>query len=314
MNISLIQVLKKALTMMLILFGLTSMSQNTMEHIMLLSDSIINDYSNENKLKHNQLLIKLIDTELNRNSDKIQAFDSSGLIIELISKSKDLQILTWAIPFDNHWEYFGFIKAYNTIKKEFSTFELIPTNFIKSTLEKGIYNQNNWPAGIYYKLIETEYKKRNYYTLIGWLANTKQTAYKFLEVLTVSKSGKISFGKSSYFSLEKEYKNRIVYSYNYKSKFQLDYGEFNYTKRQWNRKKKRYDIIVYTDNLLVFDRLIPLYPDIKDRPEFMVAAGNTVDAFIFEKGKWRLLKDVDARNNKIKNKKLDRPKQNLLPD
>lgn len=279
-----------------------------------LSKEILQDTSDEVKLKLNELLVQQLQELLNEHTDKVIPLDSTALLFELVSKKKDLQIVTWGLELNGEYEYFGFVKSFNYSKKHFSVWRLKGTDFIESTIQKAVYNETNWPAGVYMKLIETSYNKRNYYTLLGWIAPQHQVAHKFIEVLSLSKSGKPSFGKSAYFEVHKKYQNRILFSYNAQSRLTLDYGKYSFSIKKWNSKKRKKEVVFYTDNLIVFDRLTPLYPDMKDHAEFMVPVGNSVDAFAFEKGKWRMKEDIDARNAKQKEKKMEAPKMKLFQD
>ncbi len=288
--------------------------QESNKSIQNLASQVLNESSAEAKLKLNTQLLNKIKNSLTSKPNSIQALDSTGLIYELLSKDKQVQVLTWAVLFSKKWEYYGYIKSYNETKKIYEVWELTPTDFIQSTKSKKPHSYDNWPAGVYFNIIESTYNKRKYYTLIGWLAKDAQTAYKFLDVLTLSRSGKPSFGKSSYFSIDKKYTNRVLFAYSSLSTFQLNYGEYDFTEKKWNHKKKKYDFKVYTENLIVFDHLVPMYPDLKDHPEFLVPSGNIVDAFVFEKGKWRKKHDIDARNLKLKVKGKTKPQLNLFPD
>ncbi len=295
-------------------FSLKSTGQENNLHIQLLTKQIIKEPTFEKKLILNEQLLESIKSILASDKNNIQAIDSTGLIYDLISEDKQVQVLSWAILFSKKWEYFGFIKSYNKGKKYYEIWELTPTDFILSSENKKPQFNDNWPAGVYYKIIETSYNKRKYYTLVGWLAQNSQTAYKFLDVLTLSKSGKPSFGKTSFIRIDKKYANRILFGYNSQSSFQLNYGEYDYSEKKWNSKKKKYEQKVFTENLIVFDHLIPMYPDLKDHPEFLVPSGNIVDAFVFKKGKWRMKYDIDARNLKLKIKKNSNPTLNLFPN
>lgn len=303
---------------LILFFGLsfsTILAQEINTDILEISSSILKSSNSEDKLKKNEQLLQIIKEKLSSSVEKIEDLDSTGLIFEMQSEDKKLQILTWAVLFNDKWEYFGYIKSYNESKKIFSVWELTPVDFLSTIESKKGHGINNWPAGVYYKLINTKYNKRNYYTLLGWLGSNGQTAYKFIEVLTLSKSGKPSFGKQSFFSKDKKYSNRFLFGYNASSNLQLDYGNYNYSEKQWNRKKKQYDIENFNDNLIVFDFLVPMYPDLEAIDEFLVPSGNVIDAFIFEKGKWRMKQDIDARNNKTKKKKeRKQPQLNLFPD
>lgn len=293
--------------------GLKGFSQDSLNSIPIITSNIITEKSAEEKLKWNEQLRSVIENKLKLNAEKIELLKDTLLLYELTSHDNRLQIITWAIEFDEIWEYFGFVKSYNQQKKLFEVWELVPTNFKESLEDKQRYSNENWPAAVYIKLIETNYNNKDIYTLIGWLANDSQTAHKILDVLIIEKNGKISFGKSDYFYFGKDYKSRLLFSYQYQSKFLLDYGEYSYSERKWNSKKKRYDINNFQDEMIVFDHLIPLYPDLKDYAEFLVPAGNIIDAFVFEKGKWRIKEDIDARNLQVIEKKREKPNLNLFP-
>jgi hypothetical protein len=276
----------------------------------------------EEILKCNDAAQKLrLSTKLNQslilelsNSEELISLDSTGLLIEHISTDGVFQMLTWAIEFNEHWEYFGLLKSYDHIKKEYKVYDLYPSKFMESITQNSKYDNENWPAGIYVKLIENEYNKRKYYTFLGWLAPDGQTAYKFIEVMTLSKSGKPYFGKTNYFKDDKNYNERKLFSYNRQSKFLLDYGTYQYSIRQWNKKKKRYDSDQRTEKLIVFDHLISQYPNMEHLSEFLVPVGNLIDAFLFEKGKWIYISDIDARNIKRKEIKKAPPALNLFKE
>lgn len=314
MNMHKLNILKIFSLNLLLIVSLSAKGQDTIVDIKSLSQQLIMATTPEIKLKLNEKLLINLNQVLSTNSNEIESIDSTGLLFVLTSDDKRVQIVSWALQFTDDWEYFGFIKAFNQSKKKYVIWKLTPTDFAKSIGNKVSYNQDNWPAGVYYKIVETTYNKRHYYTLMGWLASENQTAHKFIEVMTLSKSGKPSFGKSAYFAIDKKYQNRILFSYNSQSKFQLDYGEYNYSERKWNRKKKKYEENIFNEYLLVFDHLIPLYPELAEHAEFLVPVGNTVDAFSFTKGKWRIKRDIDARNLKVKVKKSEKPQLNLLPN
>jgi len=298
--------------LLLFSFGLHLSTSAQMKEIKSLSQQILEEKEAEKKLILNSQLIKRIDSLLSLDNKKLQEIDSTGLLYNLISNNGKLQIITWAISFDNNWEHYGFIKSYNQSKKEYKVFELIPSDFHKSLQSKESYNKDNWPAALYLKMVENTYNDKDYYTLLGWLPSQDQTAFKLIEVLTLSKSGKPSFGKLNFFKIEKEYHKKMLFSYNFQSKFQLDYGKYSFSTKKWNKKKKKYETNTFTEDLIVFDHLIPMYPDLADLPEFMVPMGNAVNAFYFEKGKWRMKADIDARNMEMKPIERDKPSMELF--
>lgn len=276
-----------------------------------LAYKILKSSKAEDQLKWSVALKKSIVNEL-RQEDNIVPLDSTGLLIELISNDKAIQMVSWAIKFNEEWEYYGVLKSYDQVKKEYQIFDLTATDYKNSINNRDITNHESWPAGIYTKLIENEYNKRVYYTFLGWISPEDQTAYKFIELMTLSKSGKPYFGKTNYFKEDKNYSKRILFSYSRQSHFTLDYGEYEYSKKKWNKKKKKYDIQKYSDHLIVFDHLISKFPNMPYLPEFLVPIGNSIDAFKFENGKWVFISDIDARNLKRKSESKEVPKLDLF--
>jgi len=297
--------------LMLLFFSSPNLKSQEDHSYPILANKIINSTNAEDKLKWSAALSKSIINEL-KNEESIKSLDSTALLKELISHDNNFQIVTWAIEFNGKWEYYGILKSYNEVKKKYQIFDLIALDFLQSFENKGIFDEEEWPAGIYTKLIENEYNKRKYYTFLGWIAPTDQTAHKFIEVMTLSKSGKPYFGKTNFFKEGKEYKKRILYSYNRQSHFILDYGEYEYNVKEWNRKKKRYDIKNFSAELIVFDHLISRNPNMPEMAEFFVPVGNSIDAYKFENGKWVFIGDIDARNLKRKTEEREAPKLDLF--
>jgi len=288
--------------------------QEKTSDIQILSTKILRDSSSKDKLINNSKLIDIVKHQLTEDKKHIQKLDSSALIFELISQDKTIQILSWAILYHDHWEYYGFIKSYNKQQKAFEIFELTPYNFIEAYKASSGNNDHHWPAAVYLKLIENTYNKRTYYTLLGWIAKENQTSYKIIEVLTISNNGTPSFGKSPFFQINNEHKNRMLFGYNAQSSFQLDYGNYSYITKKWNTPKRRYDTKTFQEKLIVFDHLVSMYPDLQDYDEFLVPSGNVVDAFRFEKGKWMMINDIDARNMKNQKEENTSPVLKLFPE
>lgn len=300
------------LTIIFIWLSPTIYSQN-IGNYQELSTKILDTDNPEKKLLWSSQLNKVLLEEL-RNADKITPLDSTALLYELISRDNKIQIVTWGIVFNNSMEYYGILKTYNEINKKYQVFDLVSTDFIQSINTKELFTDENWPAGIYFKIIENHYKNKTYYTFLGWLSPLDQTGYKFIEVLSLNKSGKPYFGKINHFKKDRNYSKRQLFSYSRQSKFLLDYGSYSYSIRKWNRKKKKYELDEYNEDLIVFDHLISKYPNMKALPEFMVPVGNLIDAYKFDKGKWIFVSDIDARNMKRKVSKKKPPTMNLFAE
>jgi len=85
-----------------------------------------------------------------------------------------------------------------------------------------------------------------------------------------------------------------------------------YEKQFLNTKKRR----KRKKDMIVFDRISPLNPNLKGQYQFYMPETNIFDGFVFTKGKWQYVKDVDARNPADNNKKRTKHdvKYNLFPE
>ncbi len=282
-----------------------------MSPLQILSKDILSEFTDENKLVLNEKMLDEVQ-KLLQKSPMIESLDSTTLLKEVISDDKKVQIITWALQFQDQWEYYGFLKSYNESKKTFVVMDLVPAPLENTSIKKETFTQNNWPAGVYYKIIENEHNNKTIYTLFGWIANSGETAHKFLDVMILNRNGEPGFSKAGIFNYQGNQLGRIVFSYHFQSRFLLDYGVYEYSEKTWNSRKKRYDIQDFKGSLIVFDELIPMYPDLADYKDFMVPSGHKINAFMFEKGKWKFKEDVDARNRKQKEKKRSVPGLELI--
>ena len=65
-------------------------------------------------------------------------------------------------------------------------------------------------------------------------------------------------------------------------------------------KGKRFIMENVKSEMILFDRLVPLNTSLEGQKQFYVPETNVFDAFIFEKGKWLFIEDIDARNKAIR--------------
>jgi hypothetical protein len=276
-----------------------------------LSTQIFSSEDDHQKKLLSSNLINLLKETLELSEELVQ-LDSTALLKELISNDQQFQLITWGIELDETWVYFGIIKSYNQLKRKYEIHILSSSQFEEAHLPTSSQTFS-WPEGIYLDLIERTWNKEHYYTFFIWKAPDNRTAFKFIEVMKLDQEGKVSFGQEQYFIRDHQKSERVVFQYNRQSHFILKHGQYRYTLREWNPKKNNYEIIENSDYLIVFDHLIPMYPHKKqEMPEFMVPAGNIVDSYRFEKGKWIYIADIDARNLETKDNQFPKPELDLM--
>ncbi|HOY32439.1 MAG TPA: hypothetical protein PKW80_11210 [Bacteroidales bacterium] len=266
-------------------------------------------------------------------------YDSVPKYSALTAPDKKFKILTWGIAKENgSYEYFGYI-----LFPDNTTFKKRYIKLFDNT-DKIVYPENEindfskWYGAIYYKVILSVYHGKRNYTLLGWKGNNELTTKKVIEVLSFRTNGTPVFGKQFFRKYkDKEKIVRVIFEYSSRSAMLLRYDEqmiheiirpAKTVKSKYKSKDKKSNKALSPDkkveaktrttraNMIVFDRLSPLDPrtskyaaDLEGQYQFYVPESNVFDAFIFEDGKWRFIKDVDARNPKPQNKKKFAPPQ-----
>jgi hypothetical protein len=136
----------------------------------------------------------------------------------------------------------------------------------------------DWYGALYYRIITNRYKKKTYYTLLGWDGHNEVTNRKVVDVLNVE-SGRLSLG-APMFSQDRRPAYRLVYEYANDATMSLN----------WDDQQK----------MIVMDHLAPEDGRLKGQFQFY-GPDFSYDALRFEKGKWLLIEDLDARNRGLNN-------------
>jgi hypothetical protein len=205
-------------------------------------------------------------------------FQSFNRLSVLTTADKKMRIYTWNTQLANfNHRFWG---AITTLKPDgsISVQELVDKTGDIKTAERANLTAKKWYGAIYYDMIETEYKKQKYYTLIGFKGTTEFTKTKLIDVLTFDGNGGVRFG-SAILNKGPGYLPRIVYEYSLQANMMLKYDPLH--------------------KMIVMDNLMPASPIYKDiymhyGPDF------SYNGLKFEKGKWVYYPDIDLRNPKTK--------------
>lgn len=135
---------------------------------------------------------------------------------------------------------------------------------------------------LYYKVIHTKYKSKNYYTLLAKDENDKISQKKIIDVLTFDNQGVPHFG-ADIFNFQKKYPKRIIFEYSAGCSMSLKYSP-----------KK---------DSIIFGHLAPIEPQLEGQFQYY-CSDMSFDGFGFKKGKWNYGADVKAMNDKVENDKM----------
>lgn len=228
-------------------------------------------------------------------------------ISNVVSDDGNIRILTWNIQQNNGDNlYSGFIihKALNRI---------IPLKLKGSDVvvpEDKVFRDGDWPANIFYRIIQRRLNSGINYTLLSWDGFSKRTSRKTIEALGFDDKGNAFFG-AKVFKTKEGFKNRIVVEYSASASFTMQY---NRQKAMLSGVRKSQSKV--NDEMIVFDRLIPMHEELKGQRWAYVPAGNIYDAFICFEGFWTLTEDIVAKNEaapKSSGKKEKNPELDLMP-
>ena len=134
--------------------------------------------------------------------------------------------------------------------------------------EDSVRNKNTWIGAMYYNIVKTQFKGKNYYTLFGFDNNTAQSSMKWIDVLSFDAKGEPVFG-GPFFSFANDSIPKPV-----KYRYSLEF------------KKDTRVLVNYIDDLgmILVDHLISE----SDEPEHKwtyIPDGDS-EGFKWENGKW----------------------------
>jgi hypothetical protein len=231
-------------------------------------------------------------------------FDSLKTISRLSSDDKHFRIITWAIlKNDGVYEYAGLIQFREKKNDSYKTIVLTDRSNEIQNPENQVLLPENWYGALYYKIVPIQDKNASTYTILGWDGNNGLSKRKLIEILCFKPSGEIVFGASAFSGYPHKVK-RIIFEYAANASMSINYDyQYLFEKQRTGKKiKTRHKL----KHMIVFDRLSPSHPSMEGQYQFYLPETNVFDAFVFERGKWKYVKDIDARNGPRELKKKPR--------
>ena len=168
-----------------------------------LSRNIVLDSNTAGRMISDSHFVKtLVRTLLIKNSF-YYPLDSVIGVSKLYAPDTSFRIITWNISYSDYYHrQRGVIqfKPVNGVSK------FIPLrDFSEFTTGAGdsVRNHLNWIGAVYYNMVKTQFKGKNYYTLFGIDYNELRSNKKWIEVMTFNERNEPVFG-GPYFSFEKD--------------------------------------------------------------------------------------------------------------
>lgn len=212
-----------------------------------------------------------------------------------ISPDKAFRIFNWNIEVPDIQEHYFFclVMKYDSRKGEYVIIELYDKSKYATRVEYTVHNDKKWFGALYYEIIPVKKGLNTTYTLLGWDGNNRMSNKKVIETMVFQGKDKIKFGLPI-FKQEEDTKRRVIFQYSKKATISVKYKLI---------KKKKY---------IIFDHLSPMSGQLAGIPDYLVP-DLSFDAFVLENGKWKYLKDFDARTRKSRNDKNFIPPNETAP-
>ena len=143
-------------------------------------------------------------------------FDSLQSISRLYAPDSSFRIFTWQLVRDETtFRRHGAIQM-NTANGSLLLYPLLDKTELVKDIDNAITDNEEWIGALYYKMIQTTYQQKNFYTLLGYDENSFRSTKKRIEVLTFN-NGKPTFG-GPFFSFEEDSLPKPV-----QSRFSIEY-------------------------------------------------------------------------------------------
>ena len=195
-------------------------------------------------------------------------FDSVQGISKLYAPDSTFRIFTWNILYD---DFYSRQKGAIQMRTKDGSLKLIPLRDVSEFTQNAIDSvrgRGNWIGAIYYNIIKTQHKGKNFYTLFGIDYNNIRSTKKWIEVLSFNEKNEPVFG-GPLFSYEQDSVKKAP-----QNRFTLEY------------KKDARVLVNYIDevNMILVDHLIS-ESDEPDNKWTLVPDGDN-EGFKWENGKW----------------------------
>jgi hypothetical protein len=157
----------------------------------------------EDRMISDSIFTKTLVRALQIKNSFYYPFDSVLGISKKYAPDTSFRIFTWNIVYD---DYYSRQRGAIQMRIADGSLKLIPLRDVSEFTDKpldSVRSRKNWIGAIYYNIIKTQHKGKNYYTLFGFDNNSVMSSMKWIDVLTFNEKNEPVFG-GPFFSYEKD--------------------------------------------------------------------------------------------------------------
>lgn len=262
-------------------------------------DSILSLPDDEHRVEAAAVFTGLMHQTLALDGSFDYPFSLLSKVSKLTSPDRTLRIFTWNIPlYSGINRFYGLIQLPSQPGETARIIELADQPGGDGPLQQEILSQNQWLGAVYFQMVPCHTVHGDlFYTLLGWRGESNLLNTKLIEILSISPSGEVHFGKKVFCEYPAEHPARIILSHSANVTISLRYEEQSIVlDKQWNARRREFTYKREMAWLIVVDRLIPSHPELEGQYEYYIPAGDVMDGFLFRDGCWNFIRDIDARN------------------
>jgi hypothetical protein len=157
----------------------------------------------EDRMISDSTFTKVLVRALQIKNSFFYPFDSVIGVSKLYAPDTSFRIITWNISYDDYYHRQRGAIQMRTADGSLKLYPLRDFSEFTDKPEDSVRNRTNWIGAMYYNMIKTQHKGKNFYTMFGFDNNSAQSSMKWIEVLSFNEKNEPVFGASPFFS----YKN-----------------------------------------------------------------------------------------------------------
>ncbi|MDB2317636.1 hypothetical protein N9V23_02645 [Flavobacteriales bacterium] len=278
----------KYLLFVVLSISLTSQAQNGNDFIFFearlqtLANKVLTATTDSLKEEANRLLVEDLEEVLLIKGSFHYSFENIENLSIIDAPDKSFKIFNWVMPKENgSFEYFAYLQFYNKRSKNLHFIKLYDASHDMENEQFKILEGGDWYGALYSEVLHNSFNKKDYYTLIGWDGNNEFTTKRIIDILHFNEELQPIFG-APILKMNDGTRSRMVMEYSKKTSTNMAYNE--------------------DSEYIVFDQLEPIDGAEKGMYEFYVP-NLSYDGLTFKNGKWRLVENIPAYNDKKRNRK-----------
>ena len=278
----------KYLLFVVLSISLTSQAQNGNDFIFFearlqtLANKVLTATTDSLKEEANRLLVEDLEEVLLIKGSFHYSFENIENLSIIDAPDKSFKIFNWVMPKENgSFEYFAYLQFYNKRSKNLHFIKLYDASHDMENEQFKILEGGDWYGALYSEVLHNSFNKKDYYTLVGWDGNNEFTTKRIIDILHFNEELQPIFG-APILKMNDGTRSRMVMEYSKKTSTNMAYNE--------------------DSEYIVFDQLEPIDGAEKGMYEFYVP-NLSYDGLTFKNGKWRLVENIPAYNDKKRNRK-----------